>query len=347
MIVGIDTSPLAGQSATRGIGMYTKHLISHLAEIDDTEVFEITNGQIPKQVQLIHYPFFDLYFATLPVIKKRPVMVTIHDVTPLVLPQLYPVGLRGKLNLIKQKLALRSVKAVLTDSVASRNDIVKYLNVPLEKVFVVPLAAQEGLDIMASDELKAINEKFKLPSRYVVYVGDVNPNKNLRNLVTACESIECSLLIVGKQAVNQNIDVNHPETQDLVWLQKRATESPYLRLLGYVETSELAGIYRMASMACLPSLYEGFGLPVLEAFSCGCPVVTTKNGSLPEVGGDAAIYAHEDSKSLANAISFVLKLSDSNRQKLVQVGFDQVKKFSWKVTADKTRSIYQQILNSR
>ncbi len=347
MIVGIDTSPLAGQSATRGIGMYTKHLVSHLAEIGETEVFEITDGEIPKQVQIIHYPFFDLFFATLPMIRKRPTVVTIHDVTPLVLPQLYPVGLKGKFNLVRQKLALRSVNAILTDSVASRNDIVKYLNVALEKVFVVPLAAQEGLDIMASDELKAIGEKFKLPSRYVVYVGDVNPNKNLRSLVNACESIECSLLIVGKQAVNQDIDTNHPETQDLVWLQKKATESPYLRLLGYVETSELAGIYRMASMACIPSLYEGFGLPVLEAFSCGCPVVTTKNGSLPEVGGDAAIYAHQDSKGLAKAISFVLKLNDTNRQKLVQLGFKQAKKFSWRETADKTRSIYQQILNSR
>ncbi len=163
----------------------------------------------------------------------------------------------------------------------------------------------------------------------------------------ACEKLEIPLLVVGKQAVNTNIDKNHPETKDLVWLQNKATESPFVRLLGYVETEDLAGIYKLAVCSCLPSLYEGFGLTVLEAFSCGCPVVTTKNGSLPEVGGEAAIYAQSDSKSLAKAISFVMSLSDANRQRLVQAGIVQAKRFSWVETADKTRAIYQQVLAMR
>ncbi len=179
MVVGIDTRPLANESATRGIGMYTKHLIAHLAEIEDTEVFEIKQGATPKQVELIHYPFFDLFFPTLPLWKSKPTVVTIHDVTPLVLPHLYPAGVKGKVNLVRQKAALKSVKAILTDSVASRNDIVSFLGAPLEKVFVVPLAAQDGLEGIVSEDLKTISEKYKLPARYVVYVGDINPNKNV------------------------------------------------------------------------------------------------------------------------------------------------------------------------
>src|SRR5690606_32141912 len=116
-----------------------------------------------------------------------------------------------------------------------------------------PLAAQDGLDITQSENLKTISEKYKLPSRYVVYVGDINPNKNIPNLVSACEKLEIVLLVVGKQAVNTEVDQNHPETKDLVWLQKKAKESQYVRLLGYVETAELAGIYKLAVCSCTPS----------------------------------------------------------------------------------------------
>lgn len=347
MKVAIDTRPLENQSASRGIGMYTSHLIKYLNQIPSLEITELKQGQPDPDIQLIHYPFFDLYFRTLPLKKTLPTIVTIHDVTPLVLSDLYPAGIKGKLNFKIQKYALKSVSAVITDSKASRSDIIQYLDVPADHVHSVLLGPQDGLQQqLSSDQLHQVVEKFNLPHRFILYVGDINPNKNIQGLVAACQLIDMPVVIVGKQAVMPDFDKKHAETKDLKWLQQEAKSSKNIIRTGFVQQSELAALYKLADVYCQPSLYEGFGMPVLEALSAGCPVVCPKHSSLIEVGGPAVIYAGPDPDKLAKALQFVLDLPDSRRQRLILEGQKHAANFSWQKAAQQTYQIYKKIVST-
>lgn len=346
MRVALDTRPLQNQSASRGIGVYTSHLLKYLQKIPDLEIIELKSGK-SADIDLIHYPWFDFYYRTLPIRKSHPIVTTIHDVTPLVLKEFYPVGLRGKINFKLQKFALKNVSAVLTDSDVSRTDISRYLPVPAEKVHTVHLAAQEGLISEPSIELKKqVINKFKLFNPYILYVGDVNMNKNLISLVKACIQAQIELLIVGKQALSPNFDHSHPENRDLALLQDKYAREPLIRRLGFVQTQDLSVLYGLATAYCQPSLYEGFGLQLLEAMQCQCPVIAAKRGSLPEIGGKAAIYVEPQTDKIAKAIEFVLDLSPTQRKRLIQEGQKQAQKFSWEKTARETFEVYVKVLRT-
>ena len=141
MKVVIDISPLQTGHKTRGIGIYTRELSQGLRKVDKINSYILTTRphQV-KQVSLIHYPYFDLFFHTLPIQKRTRTVVTIHDVIPLIFPLWFKPGLRGRFHLFLQKLALKKVDAVITDSHNSKTDIVKYLKVPADKIHVVHLA---------------------------------------------------------------------------------------------------------------------------------------------------------------------------------------------------------------
>ncbi len=366
MKIGIDTRPLANLSATRGIGVYTSHLVRYLKKMG-VEVVEVKEGRVPEGVSLIHYPFFDLYFPTLPLIKKLPTVVTIHDVTPLVLPELYPPGIKGRIWFRLQKWSLGGVRGIITDSEVSKRDIVEQLGILKEKVETVYLAPQDGLGETPTEKtMTVVKEKYRLPEQFVLYVGDVNMNKNLISLVRACKQVELPIAIVGKQAAASNavgtesnsvgsidkigatsnvaekIGKNiNAEQIDLVRLKQEFGNDPKVLRLGYVPIEELGAVYRHASLYCQPSLYEGFGVSMLEAMTCGCPVVATKRGSLMEIGGKAAVYTEPEMEKLAKAIQFVIQLSPTQRKRLVQEGHKQAERFSWEQTAQQTYAVYK------
>ncbi len=348
MKVAIDTRPFENQSAQRGIGMYTSHLIRYLRRRPDVEVVELKSGRVEKDVDVVHYPWFDFYFHTLPLRKERPTVVTIHDVTPLVLTDWYPPGIKGRLRFEMQKLALKSVKMVVTDSVVTTKDVVKYLGMKKEKVKTVHLAPQDGLEGEVSEEMKGkVRRKFSLPDEFVLYVGDVNRNKNLLSLVEACKHAEISLIIVGKQAVEEKIsdkEKGHVELRDLERLLGEYGNDPQVRRLGFVDTGDLAVVFGLASLYCQPSLYEGFGVPVLEAMKCGCPVLASKRGSLPEIGGAAAIYTEPTMEKLVKGIQLILGLSKTQRKRLIQEGQKQARRFSWEKTAEKMAQVYSAVM---
>lgn len=348
MVIGFDTRPLSNLSSSRGIGVYTTNLLNNLSKIDDLEIIPITKGKLPNNVDLIHYPYFDIFFPTLPLRTSKPEIVTIHDLTPLVLPELYPSGIKGQLTFLRQKFALKKIKAIITDSISSRKDIINFLNVPAEKVFYVPLAAQEGISKIDNKIEISVKSKYNLPKNYCLYVGDINRNKNIPSLIQACKNLNIHLIIIGKQAVSKDFDTTHVENADLVYLQKEANySSSIIKTLGFIPTEELSIIYNKALALVMPSLYEGFGIPILEAMSCGCPVICSKNGSLPEVAGDSAVYCNTDVKSIIKALNFVMNLSDGQRLLIIQAGLEHAKKFSWSTTAEKTFQIYKQVLNFR
>ncbi len=340
MRVAIDVSPLETGHQFRGVGFYTKRLVKALKEFDRENEYILSTGrQPPATSDLVHYPYFDLFFLTLPMKKIAPTVVTIHDVIPLIFPEKYPKGIKGWLKFQIQKFSLKGAKAVITDSQNSKKDIIKYLGFPKEKSYVIPLAAGEEFKPLAKTR-----RKYSLPERFVLYVGDINWNKNIPGLVRACEKAKIPLVIVGKQAVSQDYDRAHPENQDLVWLQKKIEENPLLTALGFVSTQDLVAIYNLASVYCQPSFYEGFCLPVLEAMACGTPVVCSQTSSLPEVVGEAAVLVDpSNADDVYRGIKRLIedeKLSDSLRQK----GLQQARRFSWQKTARETINVYKKVL---
>lgn len=347
MRIAIDVSSLKSPHKFRGVGSYTKRLIQALRSIKqpDFSVRLIEKGRIPQDVDVVHYPYFDLFFLTLPIKKIKPTLVTIHDLIPLVFPDKFPQGIRGWIKYQVQRQSLRRVDAIITDSECSKKDIIKFIGFPKEKIYVVPLAPGEEFKKMR------IKKNYSLPKRFVLYVGDVNYNKNIPGLVQACDKIGVPLVIVGKQAKSHDYDKIHPENQDLVWLQnyyqRPKIKGQRLILAGFVPTEDLVVIYNLATCYCQPSFYEGFGLPVLEAMACGTPVVVADTSSLSEIGGDAAIMVNPyDINEVAKGIKKAMT-DKMTREKLIKKGLAQAKNFSWEKTAKETVKAYHEVLKEK
>jgi len=346
--VGFDISALLGPSGFRGVGKYTAQLLTALRTSKKVKVVEIKDNFPLPTVDLIHYPFFDFYFLTLPLIKKKKTVVTIHDCTPLVFPKYYPVGIKGKLKLGLQKLSLKSVAAVLADSETSKKDIVRFLGVSEKKIYVTYLAADKIYRKLPREDkwIALIRKRCQLPGRFLLYVGDINYNKNLPCLIKAFKELnleDCSLVLVGKAFKNPRLK----EAREIMELVKELGLKEKVRILGFVPDGDLVKIYNLAQLFCFPSLYEGFGLPLLEAMSCGCPVLASNAGSLPEVAGEAAFLVEPTSaQRIAEGIKMVLE-NEKLREKLITAGLERVKEFSWAKTAQKTIAVYQEVSHSR
>jgi len=343
--VAIDVSPLSGQGSFRGVGFYTRILLESLEEQKELRVIEFKDGKIPPEADLLHFPFFSPFSLSLPCTGKKKFVVTIHDLIPLIFPQHYPSGIKGKIKFAIQKARLKKVSMILTDSECSKKDIIKYLRFPSEKVEVVYLAAANRVKkISDKQRLEEISKKFNLPPKFVLYVGDVNYNKNLVTLVKACQKIKIKLAMVGKKLGERDFDRGHIENRPLVELNDLIAKGADVLKLGYVAEEELAALYSLASVYCQPSLYEGFGLQILEAFACGCPVVTSNISSLPEIAGDAAVLV-DPYKIDSIAVGMKSIMEDRKlKDKMIQAGFKQAQKFSWAKTVAETIDIYKRCL---
>jgi len=362
MRVAIEVSALKTGHKFRGVGFYIKRLVQALQKVDKKNKYVlIENSKTPNlqksKFDLVHYPYFDLFFLTLPIKKLAPTVVTIHDVIPLVFPEKYPKGIRGWFKFQIQKFSLKSVKTVITDSQNSKRDISKYLNFQREKIFVAPLApGEEFKKLVIGHWSLVIKEKYQLPDTFVLYVGDVNWNKNVLGLIKAFKKLQSfqthaagktfgdarpklQLVMVGKAFEDKNL----PETKAILRLIEELNLNNRIKILGFVPTKDLVGIYNLASVYCQPSFYEGFCLPVLEAMACGTPVVCSSKSSLPEIIGDAAILIDpNDYSSLAQGIKKVLE--EKGLAKKLQVkGLTQARQFTWRKIAIKTIKVYRRV----
>jgi glycosyltransferase involved in cell wall biosynthesis len=344
----IDTSPLANANAHRGIGAYTRWLTTELEKKRDLNLLK-SSQELPKGTKLdvVHYPFFDFFFDTLPLRKKAATVVTIHDVIPLVFPKQYPPGKRGKLRLFKQSLALKSVKAIITDSEASKTDIHKYFKIDESRIHVIPLAANPELQPAKPSQIQAVRSELSLPESYILYVGDINYNKNIPQLIKSLKFLPDTvhLVCVGQNFYPHDI----PEWQ---WIETQVALSNvedrvhFVTQIGSQASQTLSALYSGAVAYVQPSLYEGFGLPLLEAMQCKTPVVSTKVASLPEVGGEYAVYTEPEAESLAQGVTEVLDWSQNRRQLQIKAAFDWSQRFTWKKTANETIRVYQSVANS-
>ncbi len=231
MKIAINIFPLQSGHKNRGIGYYTRNLVDNLKKDSTIDVQEFLKLNEIKEADLVHYPWFDFFFHTLPIKKPFPTAVTIHDVIPLKFREQYPVGLRGKVNFFLQKLALRSCRFIITDSKTSKDDIVKYLKVPADKIRVIPLAADPKFRVLNDAKLIQTKRKYHLPDQFLLYVGDANWVKNLPFLVKGFNEIIKSpdfdnvrLVLVGGVFLKNVENMDHPELESLKQVNRMIKE---------------------------------------------------------------------------------------------------------------------------
>lgn len=332
MRVNLDTGAITVLDENRGIGVYAHELEQRLKQL-------VALVPTPEQADIIHNLVFKLFSSHKIICRQSiPTIVTVHDLIPLKFPDHYPLGFRGKLEWWQQKKQLQKIAGIITDSQASKRDIVKFIGFNPEKIFVVYLAANEifrpNTDKIA---LQLIKVKYSLPEKFVLYVGDLNWNKNVVSLAEICLKLGYVLVVVGRQAVETNYNHNHPETRELIKFQSLVENySTKIICLGTVPLKDLVGIYNLACVYIQPSRDEGFGLPVLEAMACGCPVLTSRAGSLPEICKGADLeFSPENLKRCWQSSTLRLKLS--------KLGLIQAAKFSWAKTVQETIKVYESI----
>ncbi|MDP3941814.1 MAG: glycosyltransferase family 1 protein [bacterium] len=352
MKVAVDVSPLSSAKKNahkvRGVGYYVLHLLSSLqAKYPQHQYLPFSNiSEIPQDADLVHFTYFDPFFINLPFVKRKKYIVTVHDMIPLLFPNDFPPGIKGSMKWRVQRKLLERSDQIITDSKCSKEDIVKLTNIPRETITVVYLAVSDvfGQRTDAS-KLENVRKKYHLPETFVLYVGDVTANKNIPRLIRALGGRDIPLILVGKALSAVGFDRENVWNKDMVEVERLLKKYTNIIRLGFVPDEDLAVLYKLARVFVMPSLYEGFGLPVLEAMRSGCPVVTSRRGSLPEVAGDATIYVDPESEeSILQGIRNILENDDLYKKFSVK-GKEQSHKFSWDDTARFTQDVYTFVYN--
>ncbi len=353
----LDTSPLQTGSQIRGIGTYTRLLKEALEQQDELRVLPIESKKdlqnilrssppLDQNSTVVHYPFFDLFFDTLPLFRKFKTVVTIHDLIPLKFPHYYKPGKKGLLRFYKQALALKSVEAVITDSNSAKEDILQLLKLNTDKVHVIHLAASTLISTQTEDTQKEVLRTKKLPRQYILYVGDINYNKNISQLIKTLKFIpdNIHLICVGKNFYPQDI----PEWK---WIETQVALSDVAKRVHFVididvnDTQALSALYSGAIAYVQPSLYEGFGLPILEAMQARTPVIAAHNSSIIEVSGDHAVLVEPQAESFGEAVQKILNWSKPHRQGVLKAAYIWSQTFSWTKVAAQTAAVYKQVLH--
>jgi glycosyltransferase involved in cell wall biosynthesis len=354
-----------------GIGTYIRNLLRHLARLDaDSEyvllcheddlgiaaelgpnfraVIEPSpNYSIREQ---IHVPwvlrrerpdvFHSPHYVLPPAIRCRSV-VTIHDTIHLTLPQYLPNRMAYVYAKASMWSASRLSSRILTVSEASKRDIVRLLDVPPDKVVVVYNAIDERFwEEPDVESVERVRERFQLHQRFILYAGTIKPHKNLVRLIEAFHELrqtgldDLKLLIIGDEISKL------PALRRAVHQHKL---HKHVRFLGYLPDETQAILYRLAAVFAFPSLYEGFGLPPLEAMASGTPVVTSNVSSLPEVVGDAAVLVDpHDLASIVGGLRRVLT-DPALAADLRRRGLERARMFSWEQSVAKTFALYREV----
>jgi glycosyltransferase involved in cell wall biosynthesis len=298
-------------------------------------------GRVPFDRLL---PGAELFHATehllLP-LRTIPTVLTVHDLIFRRLPAHHKILNRWYLTWALP-LYCRRATHIITVSECSRRDLVAAYGLAPEKITVIHEAAAPHYRPQTAQAKTALRARYGLPDRYLLFVGTIEPRKNLSRLLTAFESVYAEgladgLVIVGRRG----------------WLVDdffaRLEASPARGAVffpGYVPAEDLPAFFAAARVAVLPSEYEGFGLPVLEAMACGTPVAASNTSSIPEVGGDAALYfAPTDTEAMTATIRRLLREADL-RAHLAARGLTRASQFSWQRAAAETADVYRSVVES-
>jgi glycosyltransferase involved in cell wall biosynthesis len=347
MKIAFDTSSFQGAHAGRGIGVYAKSLYEALVtyETGNTYLPFSDRKTVPAGADIVHYPSFEPFFLTLPVRSPVPFVATVHDLTPIAMPQLFPLGVKGRLKWQIQRRLLTGASRIITDSEQSKRDVVRFTGFPADRIDPVYLAPRG----MFLDRQGADGAPEGFPPRYILYVGDVNRNKNIVGLLRGYRLLLDSLgpgipelVLVGKALVNHRL----AETAEIDGTVRELKLEDLVVRPGYVPDDQLVRAYRSAAAAVQPSLYEGFGFPVVEAMASGCLVVTTNAGSLAEIAGPSIVVS-PDPASLADGLKRMLSLAEPDRKRMIAAGSEWVSRFTWQRVAHETTETYRKAVTGK
>jgi glycosyltransferase involved in cell wall biosynthesis len=373
MHIAINAHLLAHTRSFRraGVSHYIEQLLQHLARVDQTNQYTIftTRGldaaalglpphftiqpsrfpTINPRVRIPWEQFLaplilrqqraDLFHGTLNVVPLAcpvPSVVTIHDLAFIRFPYTFRSYNRTYLDLAT-RVSVRRATRILAVSEHTRREVVGLLGVPAERVVVTPNAARVHFHPPAAEALAAFRTRHSLPEQFVLYVGTLEPRKNLTTLLDAYAQI------ARQSAVPLLVGGGKGWMYDAVFARLEALGlRDRVHFVGYLDEEELPLWYAAARLFVFPSLYEGFGMPPLEAMACGTPVVTSNSSSLPEVVGDAGLMvAPMDVDALADAIMRLLS-DEALHADLRERGLRRAQQFAWHTTAERTRDAYGQ-----
>ena len=322
----IDISPLVQTRA--GTARYLKGLLRELRGRSDVEVTTRSFGGDGRAATLardgVWYPFVlgraraaDLLHCPTyrgPLRSSRPLVVTVHDLAVLRHPETFNRWTRTYSPRVVPRV-LRSASRIIAVSEFTRRELIELLDVPMEKIHVVPNAV----------EVEFTRDGPSAAGDYVLTVGTLEPRKNLPRIIEAARRANVELRVVGARGWG-DVEVG----------------GNGVRWLGEVEDSELAELYRGALCVAYPSLYEGFGIPVLEAMACGAPVVTTRGSAMEEVADGAAVLVDaRDPEEIAAGI----ERATADREQLVPRGLERARAFRWEAVAEATVSVYREAVS--
>ena len=354
-----------------GIGTYVRNLLRQLARIDhDTDYvllcrrgdqpiarelgenfrtvtesagqYSVTEQlSVPLHLgraspQLFHTPHY-----VLPVLTPCRSIVTIHDCIHLIFPQYLPGRVAHAYSRAMFWTAVHRASRILTVSEASKNDILRFFGIPSDRVTVIHNAIDDRFyEEPPEEHVVQVRERYQLHDPFLMYAGNVKPHKNIERLIDAFVLLrqngydDLKLLITGSE-------ISRYAT--LRRAVHRHNLHRHVRFLGYQSEETLAALYRLADVFVFPSLYEGFGLPPLEAMASGTPVVASNVSSLPEVVGDAGLLVNPyDPQAIAEGISRVLS-DETLRADLTARGLTRARAFSWADSVKQIRQIYQEV----
>lgn len=376
MHIGLDGLPLT--SVKTGVGHYTFELACALATIEPSSHFEIVypstyppvrlveDGQkpLPDNLKLSRAPVgpfgrhwwsaglpryirnskLEVFHGTnydVPLWRRCATVLTIHDLSLLIHPETHQ---KRSVRRARRRLPMmvRTADAIITPTESVRREVCDYLRVKPEKVFVVPEAARACFRPMEFSAAEGVRRKLGIEDEFLLTVGTIEPRKNLPVLINAFDEVirtrphsKLQLVIAGGSG----------------WLSAPVFEaietSPardHILLAGYLHDEDLRALYALCRIFIYPSIYEGFGLPPLEAMACGAPVIASRIPALAETTGDAALlFDHTSANDLAQKI-LVLVSDENARQKYSNAGLKRASEFSWEHTAQSTLDVYTKAL---
>lgn len=377
MRIGIDANPVDRKERI-GIGSYTHNLITSLGNIDHENEYVLFYNSLRRSKE--HFfspelPNFRNYVTKTPnahtnalissftssqmsrnlkkekvnvfhsvsygVVRSKKVKIvsTIHDLTPFVLNLDYH---KDSLKAIRKGFdkILSSSERIITVSDNTKKDLASFFSIKEDRIMVTHLGVDDRFTRLNDDILsRKTAARYGLPKKFILYVGNLGAHKNIFQLINAYsilarKGVEHKLVLAGSKGTAAN------KADELI---KALSLEKKVLMTGYINDEDLPAVYNLADVFVFPSLYEGFGLPVLEAMACGVPVAASNVSSIPEVAGDAAmLFDPNDPKDISSKIDKIIR-DDALRNKLIIKGLERAKRFTWEDTARKTLEVYRSV----
>lgn len=368
MRIGIDIRSVLKKQKT-GIGYYTLNIINSLARLDGQNRYFLysrkrlfsSSKKLPllpgvnfkhrvdylglgpgltlrKACDVFHTSGFDLRPP-----KGAKFIVTVHDIIPFVFPQGHTTDAIERLK-AQLPLALAAADRVIVDAQNTAADLIHfYPDIQKDKIRLVYPGAGDDFGVLAKDTKNLYKEmflKYNIRSNYIIYIGTIEPRKNLKGLIKAYHSLKKAHEIIQQLVIS---GMKGWESEPVFRLVEELQLEKDVVFTGYVPRDHLKVFYNFADICVYPSFYEGAGLPVLEAFKCGCPVVTSNVSCMPEFAGEAAVLVNpHDIDSIAAGIWSILS-SETLRSRLAGAGFKRAAAFTWENTARNMLNIFKEV----